>query len=322
MDGTFLGIYEKKVEGLKDKIASSTSEDEKKLYEDDLHDYLLKCLPYISSYTCYDDNPCENTVEIDPIFKSVKQNGIKRQQILVGYLKNVENKHDNSHDVELVKTDHVCTRCGSSALMEDVRSSDVICNQCGNCQQYIGEELTYKEEQESSEIVFNNAYKRDNHLNEWILQFQGKESTTIPPEVLTQLRIELKKEKIMDLKLITPTKIKTLLRKLRYSKYYEHATYIANSLTGIKPPVMSIQLDAKIRQMFREIQEPFERVCPANRSNFLSYSYVIYKFCELLEEDDYLPYFPLLKSKDKLKQQDDIWKNICKELQWQYIPTT
>ena len=47
MDGTFLGIYEKKVEGLKDKIASSTSEDEKKIYEDDLHDYLLKCLPYI-----------------------------------------------------------------------------------------------------------------------------------------------------------------------------------------------------------------------------------------------------------------------------------
>jgi hypothetical protein len=73
--------------------------------------------------------------------------------------------------------------------------------------------------------------------------------------------------------------------------------------------------------MFKEIQEPFEKHCPANRSNFLSYSYVLYKFCELLEEDEYLPYFPLLKSKEKLRQQDMIWKNICKEVQWEYIAT-
>jgi len=43
----------------------------------------------------------------------------------------------------------------------------------------------------------------------------------------------------------------------------------------------------------------------------LSYSYVLYKFCELLSEDKYLKYFPLLKSKEKLYQQDVIWKKIC-----------
>ena len=35
----------------------------------------------------------------------------------------------------------------------------------------------------------------------------------------------------------------------------------------------------------------------------------------------YLKYFPLLKSKEKLYQQDVIWKKICKDLQWEYIPT-
>ena len=58
-----------------------------------------------------------------------------------------------------------------------------------------------------------------------------------------------------------------------------------------------------------------------NRKNFLSYSYVLYKFCELLGEDEYLQYFPLLKSKEKLYQQDVIWKKICSDLQWEYIPT-
>lgn len=36
--------------------------------------------------------------------------------------------------------------------------------------------------------------------------------------------------------------------------------------------------------MFAEIQEPFERNCPPNRKNFLSYGYTLYKFCELLGE--------------------------------------
>jgi hypothetical protein len=43
--------------------------------------------------------------------------------------------------------------------------------------------------------------------------------------------------------------------------------------------------------------------------------------CELLGEDDYLPCFQLLKSKEKLYKQDQMWKSICKELQWEWIKT-
>lgn len=73
--------------------------------------------------------------------------------------------------------------------------------------------------------------------------------------------------------------------------------------------------------MFRDVQEPFNIHCPESRKNFLSYSYVLYKFCELLGEDDFLPCFPLLKSKEKLYQQDVIWKKICNELKWEFIST-
>jgi hypothetical protein len=84
---------------------------------------------------------------------------------------------------------------------------------------------------------------------------------------------------------------------------------------------MSHALEAKLRLMFNEIQEPFEKSCPKERKNFLSYSYVLYKFCELVGQDEFLPCFPLLKSKEKLKQQDIIWKRMCKILQWEYLPT-
>ena len=56
--------------------------------------------------------------------------------------------------------------------------------------------------------------------------------------------------------------------------------------------------------MFQQIQIPFSNNCPPNRKNFLSYAYVLHKFCELLEYDYLLHIFPLLKSREKLLQQD------------------
>ena len=84
---------------------------------------------------------------------------------------------------------------------------------------------------------------------------------------------------------------------------------------------MSQELEARLRLMFYNIQKPFEKHRPEDRKNFLSYSYVLYKFCELLGEDDFLPCFPLLKSKEKLYKQDEIWKSICAELRWGFYKT-
>jgi hypothetical protein len=82
---------------------------------------------------------------------------------------------------------------------------------------------------------------------------------------------------------------------------------------------MSREVEEKLRFMFKEIQPSFVKHCPSDRNNFLSYSYVLYKFCELLELDEYLRYFPLLKNRDKLYAQDKIWELICKDLRWGYI---
>lgn len=104
-------------------------------------------------------------------------------------------------------------------------------------------------------------------------------------------------------------------------QYYEHKTHIVSKLSGNAPPTINRETEEKLRLMFRQIQSPFEKHCPKGRTNFLSYSYVLHKFCELLELDDFVKCFPLLKSRDKLKQQDKIWEKICMELNWDYIPS-
>jgi len=212
-----------------------------------------------------------------------------------------------------------CSKCKSGNIFYSCTTGDDVCTDCGLAEKSGEYENDYNKDIDNN-IVY--PYKRENHFNEWINQFQAKEITTVPQVIIDDLRLELKKQKITKPADITHKKIKELLKKLSYNKYYEHIPYITIILHGSKPPTMSKELEDKLRIMFYAIQKPFDKSCPGNRVNFLSYSYVLYKFCELLGEDEYLQFFPLLKSREKLYKHDQIWKQITAELKWEYIPTT
>ena len=212
-----------------------------------------------------------------------------------------------------------CPICDLVLVMKHIEST-LVCEKCGYTENIIihSEKISYKDPPRESSYF---AYKRINHFNEWLAQFQAKESTDIPQEVYDNIIIELKKERIINMNELTPLKLREILKKLKKNKYYEHIPHIINKLNGIPPPVMSRETEEELRRMFKEIQLPFHKFCPANRKNFLSYSYVLHKFVQLLELDEFLPCFMLLKSREKLHQQDQIWKKICEHLKWQYIPS-
>ena len=221
-----------------------------------------------------------------------------------------------------IKAEQISSRCSCDGyLIFDEIESQEICSNCG----FVGMVIqntpgSYKEEQDI-EYTSVFTYKRSNHFAEHLTQLQAKENTTIPIDVIENIRSELKKERVSDLKTITNAKIRRILKKLKMNKYYEHIPHITNVINGIPAPQINRQLEIRLKHMFEEIQAPFEKHCPSSRKNFMSYSYVLYKMCELLEEDHLLPCFPLLKSTEKLYEQDKIWEKICKELRWEYIKT-
>jgi hypothetical protein len=202
----------------------------------------------------------------------------------------------------------------------NIEDGNVVCNNCGNTEKVLlnTEKPSYKDP--PREISYF-AYKRINHFNEWLAQFQAKESTEIPDSVFNEITLELNKERNLKMCNVTSKKIRDILKKLSLNKYYEHVPHIINMINGKPAPLINRATEEKLRMMFKEIQTPFMKHCPAERKNFLSYSYVLHKFVELLDLDQFLSCFPLLKSREKLQQQDMIWKNICNELRWQYIPS-
>ena len=84
---------------------------------------------------------------------------------------------------------------------------------------------------------------------------------------------------------------------------------------------MCAELETLLCNLFSDIQAPYTKYCPDDRTNFLNYHYTIYKLCELLDQRKFLPFFPMLKDPEKRIEQDEIWKKICDELNWEFIPT-
>ena len=245
-----------------------------------------------------------------------KQVDTNTQNIVQKYLTNVD---DSFIDINnFVNPTDICQYCFKGELIPLEDEGILICNVCSRNIPYLieNEKPSYKEP--PKEVCFY-AYKRINHFKEIIAQFQGKETTQIPPEVIENIKQQIKKERI-DLSLITNQKTKEILKKLGYNKYYEHIPFIKDKL-GIKPPVMSPELEETLFNLFIELQGPYSKFCPDNRVNFLNYYYTAYKLCELLGEFQYLKEFPMLKDREKRIDQDTIWKKICEELDWEFIPT-
>lgn len=246
--------------------------------------------------------------------------GFKRDKALESYLTALNPtaiQHENSIASSITENFGNCAICESEMLFNE---TFLDCPQCGY-RDYVlvdSEKPSYKDPPREMSYY---AYKKINHLNEWLAQFQAKETTEISPAILDQIKQELRKERITDMSKLKPSKLKDVIKKLKLNRCYDHVAHILNRLNGISAPVLSREVEEKLRYMFKEIQFSFVKHCPKKRSNFLSYSFVLYKFCELLELDDYLPCFPLLKSREKLYMQDKIWQKICEDMGWEFIRT-
>lgn len=247
--------------------------------------------------------------EVECRYKNVSNNYTKQ------YLMNLDDEYIDINDF-IVNQDK-CKSCNGELVLVE-QDGMMICNKCFCQFQYINdnEKPSYKEPPKEVSVY---AYKRINHFREILAQFQAKESTKIDDEVMENIKNQIKKERI-ELDQLTNLKTKQILKNLGYNKYYEHIPFIKEKL-GIKPPNMPIELENKLCTLFMEIQRPYAKFCPNDRVNFLSYHFVPYKLCELLGEDKYIPYFYMLKDPVKRMEQDEIWKKICNELNWEYIPT-
>jgi len=213
----------------------------------------------------------------------------------------------------------ICSDCKVPRIVNH-KEAHAICTECGSVISYQDNDI-FNEFSEEIEVLTTFAYKPINHFREWISKLLARDSTNISEELMEKIWGEIKKDRIKKIEDIDEVLIRSYLKKLNQNKFYEDIPAILFKICGKKPKNISKELETKLINMFEQILEPYKKHKPPNRRNFLSYSYVICKFLEILGEKDLTVNLAQLKSREKLLVQDRIFQLICQSLDWRFIPS-
>lgn len=200
-----------------------------------------------------------------------------------------------------------CKRCSSIRFI--VRSENRICSFCGESSYYEPADSTEYGSSQAFRDFNGNAAKRVTHFKNWLARLQGKERCAITRENLEQIkaRVQLYPDSMSEFE-----RIRLSMRESGLQRYYKNVYYVMRHVFGYSLVEFRKINEARLLAMFLRIQEPFSRIT-RNRTNMLSYQFLIKKFCELLGYN-VAEYIPCLKSRANLQQQDYIWRLICEEL--------
>jgi len=223
------------------------------------------------------------------------------------------------------KNNDLCEACGLSAYFTE----DAVARVCTECGASSDIAINSNDRTNIGAVAYgteymppSGMYKRSAHLIEFLNQIQGECSSAITPENMAAVREQLRKMRIEPAE-TSLVHIRDALKRLGLAKLYEHTPNILTQIKGNAHTIkISPHLVLELQNMFEAMQHPFQKVAKkSQRKNMLSYSYVMRKCCQLIGVDDLLPYLPLLKSRTKVEQLDNMWREICNDLGWEFIPS-
>ena len=161
----------KQINELNQKIKGYNHEEEIEYYLDTgalLNEY----------YSKKEEIHIHNEFTVLDLMDKSKRNNKKEDNLINDYMRVVDDtiiKENFNFDLEN------CPHCLGRLVLKNIDSL-LICEECGYTDSIIinSEKVSYKDPPRESSYF---AYKRINHFNEWLAQFQAKETTDIPEEV-------------------------------------------------------------------------------------------------------------------------------------------
>ena len=289
--------------------------------------YILNTFDLINEYMQIEEKEKELMMaENKDIEQDLYDLNLRKNVIIDDYMRAVDPNYVYIRNIDCKLTDIYCEDCNNYLNILD---GYAVCDECGMSVSAIqqAEQLSYKEIQEM-DYRPQFTYQKETHLDDWLRRFQAKEHKEIPQDILDKVILEAHKQRIKDLSTLTELQVKKFLKKLELNDYYDNVISIINRINKRPPFVLTAEVEAKIKEMFQQIQAPFEKYKDPNRKNMLSYSYLLHHFFLILGLPQFSKYFFLLKSPEKLRQQDQTFKKIVEELAktdpktpWKFYPS-
>ena len=272
-----------------------------------------------------EDSTPENQEKQKGLLKHVNYDILSTDKDLVDeYLRLTKQNLEMEADYNMVNKETArCDYCGSSNIRVIWRESSKGCLDCGSSSMF-----TDRSENQWSDTVQVNVkytYEQVTYFKIHLSQLQGKESKIIPDKIIEKVQKEMRKYRIPPEKL-TRERLMKILKSIKANNYYKNINLIRYKITGEKPPQLPAHLEDRLVTLFKATLKPFEKHKTENRKNYFNYSYVIHKLLLIIarrepEIKKYIKYLSLLKSRDKLIVQDEMWKKVTNTLGWEFDPS-
>lgn len=295
--------------------------------EDKRMEYVLNTCGYLNEYLRLEES--EKALMLndeEDVERELYEINHKKNDVMEEYMKVIDSTYSSKRSQHLNMSQIYCDNCN---IKYEITSGMAVCYECGKCIYAIhqSEELSYKEQQEM-DYRPQFTYEKSTHLDDWLRRFQAKEHKEIPQAILDKVVLEAHKHHIKDLNTLTELQVKKFLKTLDLNDYYDNVISIINRINRRPPFLLTSEIEQKVKDMFQQIQVPFEKFKDPTRKNMLSYSYLLNKFFLILDLPEFSRYFFLLKSPEKLRQQDHTFKKIVDELaktdkknNWKFFPS-
>lgn len=289
--------------------------------------YILDTFEILDKYLKLEDDEnklLSNKDTTDDTDKLLNKINIEKRLLEQSYYISIDTNYIPNRNLSKINY-AFCENCNDLLHIEQ---GFAVCYNCGSSFACLAlaTDLSYKEKQEM-DYRHQFTYEKISHLEEWIKRFQAKENKEISQDILDKVILEAHKAKIHDLNKLEEKHVKAYLKKLKLNDYYDNIIAIINRINKRPPFVLTGQIENKIKEMFQKIQEPFNKF-KGVRKNMLSYGYLLNKFFLILDLPEFAKYIKLLKSPEKLRQQDEIFKKIVDYMvdidpgtNWRFYPS-
>jgi hypothetical protein len=221
------------------------------------------------------------------------------------------------HPAPALRHAMLCVGCGSERYTFNNSGSNEagsrVCDDCGVVQpgNVIFEQMFGRK---CAKHTSN--YKRIHHWHERISQLLIMESR-IPPEHMVAIGTRLLDGSHA---VISKDTIRGVLRSLNLQVYIEKWLQIIERCTGIYPPCPGPVILERLDHQFKEIEKPFLVTKPDSRRNFLNYNYVFSRLLQRMDCAKFCMFFPLIRSKQKLRNLDETWAKMTTLMGWPSEP--
>jgi hypothetical protein len=235
-----------------------------------------------------------------------------------------------------IKRIGVCDQCQTHEhILFDSNRAEIVCSMCGLVKEQV---VDGKDQNGFSHTDFRHrlftkrartattpCYEHKSHFRDILMQCLAEENmTTMPPNLIEDMHEHIHIHNI-DMKTFTPGTCYRILHEMGLTHLYKHKVKLTYMLLKDKKPPTLTQ--AQIKTLYadfdrvKELWDMIRNHPDHPRKNLLSYSYILFKLCEIHEWYDVCEVSYLLKTNSKLNNLDESWFKICTIANWPFIPS-